>query len=560
MYDTECEKKNVEQDIENKKSKRIKWLLSGCVIVVLAVAVFCVMISFKEKEKDMERVMLPQEVESVAEEEDVLPGSEMQAYEQFLHGERTTEDGRYLTDLLPEPSGGWNGRVDMITYAYLDLGNDGISELLVTFIGMDLYANEDDSTLEYVLRYDDELEVCYQFETWDRCETEISYYGVIESGGSSGATSHSFFQTMLDADGNAVEIYAVNIEEDLELSLRYEPFRSNGGVLSEAPDAGHHIYQIGENYYLRYDEVMNENRAGYEEFYEFYSEKGYSVRSADEIEVLIADYAKQQGIESWILEDETEPVVQTLERKWYADYAEATSEEKEAVMQAYEQFLHGERTTEDGRYLTDLIPTELEGREWHGEVDAITYAYLDLGNDGMQELLVTLVGMDQYSEGDDSTLEYILRHDGENIVVCYEFETWYAQNTDVAYYGVVQMSGTDGGCHYGELAVLDGHGNLVNIYTMDMEFGSDAGLDAVTCSYQIGDVYYMVYDKELNKGRACYKEYYNFYDSYGYTVCTSEEIGELIEIYAQEQGMSLQVLKSDIKPEVLILEPEWYSE
>ena len=248
-----------------------------------------------------------------------------QIYEAFLHGEEALNDGRYLLDLLPvqEPGYLWNGYVDEIQYAYLDLGADEIPELLVTFVGMDMYAQDDDSTWEYVIRYDGTgLSVCYEFETWARSDTTVSYYGVVHSGGSNGAASHSSSAGVLDAQGQYQELYWLD-EEGL-VSYFIEPFYSDGftEVDTLAPDTGLCIYRIGGIYYLSYADYLNEGRASYEEVFDFFSEYGYVIYTQDEIREKLAAYQQELDIELWMLEDLTQPQVQILDTQWYADYAE----------------------------------------------------------------------------------------------------------------------------------------------------------------------------------------------------------------------------------------------
>lgn len=248
-----------------------------------------------------------------------------QMYEAFLHGEEALNDGRYLLDLLPmqEPGYLWNGYVDEIQYAYLDLGADEIPELLVTFVGMDIYAQDDDSTWEYVIRYDGTgLSVCYEFETWARSDTTVSYYGVVNSGGSSGAASCSSSVGVLDAQGRYQELY--RLDEEGLVSYFIEPFYSDGftEVDTLAPDTGLCIYCIGGIYYLAYADYLNEGRASYEEVFNFFSEYGYVIYSQEEIQEKIAAYQQELQIEQWMLEDLTQPQVQILATQWYADYVE----------------------------------------------------------------------------------------------------------------------------------------------------------------------------------------------------------------------------------------------
>ncbi len=248
-----------------------------------------------------------------------------QMYEAFLHSEVALDDGRYLLDLLPEYEPGylWNGYVDEIQYAYLDLGADEIPELLVTFVGMDMYEQDDESTWEYVIRYDGAgLSVCYEFETWARSDTSVSYYGVVSSAGSGGATSHSSSAGVLDAQGRYQELY--RLDEEGIVSYFMEPFYSEGFTDLDAivPDTGLCIYWIGDIYYLMYADYLNEGRASYEEVFDFFSEYGYVVYTQEEIREKLAAYQQELDIELWMLEEWTEPQVQILETQWYAEYAQ----------------------------------------------------------------------------------------------------------------------------------------------------------------------------------------------------------------------------------------------
>lgn len=98
---------------------------------------------------------------------------------------------------------GWNDKIEGISYACLDCGNDGSMELAVRFKGIDIYSPSDDSSVTFVLRYDGNRPVlCYAFETWARSETQLYYYGFVENSGSGGAQVHYYSADVLDLDGS----------------------------------------------------------------------------------------------------------------------------------------------------------------------------------------------------------------------------------------------------------------------------------------------------------------------------------------------------------------------
>lgn len=245
-------------------------------------------------------------------------------YEAFLHGESTTEDGCYLTDLLPasDPDWGWNGYVDEIRYAYLDLGNDGSPELFVEFVGMDLYCPDDNSTLSYVLKYADSgLKVCCSYETWARSDTSISYYGVLSDSGSGGASTHYYGLTLLDAEGISIPIY--NEEEEGYVDAFMNPFRDDGVSFgSDQPDAGLSLFTIGDSEYLAYKDYINKGRADYETVRSYYGSYGYTIYTEAEINAFIRTYIQTLGLEEELVYDTTKPDIQSLDVRYYQDVAE----------------------------------------------------------------------------------------------------------------------------------------------------------------------------------------------------------------------------------------------
>lgn len=254
----------------------------------------------------------------------VSPDDATNAYEAFLHGESATADGLYLTDLLPayDADWSWNGYVDEIRYAYLDLGADGSPELLVEFVGMDLYCPDDDSTLSYILKYDgSDLKVCDSYEAWARSSASVSYYGVLSGDGSGGAATHYYDLAVLDAEGNSIPIYD-EVEEGY-VDTFMNPFRDDGITFdSSQPDAGLGLFTIGDSEYLAYMDYINEERADYETVSSYYGSYGYKIYTEAEIDALIRERIQALGLEEWLVYDTTAPLMQSLDVRYYQDFAE----------------------------------------------------------------------------------------------------------------------------------------------------------------------------------------------------------------------------------------------
>lgn len=262
------------------------------------------------------------------------------AYQEFLRGELPTQEGKYLLDFLADYEDGvdWDGYVDEIDYAYLDLGNDNIQELLVTFVGMDFYCADDVSTDEYILKYDEDgLKVCYEFQTWARSDTEVSYYGIVKGSGSNGATSNEKDGSVLDGEGSLIPVYSSEIQGDLSIGYM-EPFHQDGVdmavVAAALPDVELSSYEIGNQYYLAYDET-DYNTMSFAEVSSILSSRfGYQLYTTNQINDKIDEYAESIGLDVWSLKDVPELKTEVLDKQYYGIYAkpdalEFTTEEQE---------------------------------------------------------------------------------------------------------------------------------------------------------------------------------------------------------------------------------------
>lgn len=56
-------------------------------------------------------------------------------------------------------------KIKSIDYSYIDCGKDGVNELVLRLNGMNIYDEDDDSTLVYIIKYiDGKLSFCYKYE------------------------------------------------------------------------------------------------------------------------------------------------------------------------------------------------------------------------------------------------------------------------------------------------------------------------------------------------------------------------------------------------------------
>ena len=101
-----------------------------------------------------------------------------------------------------------------IQYANLDLGADGVPELLLYIPGP--FVDSNGGITLIVKELDGKLQVIYGYADWSRSETSINEYGYISGGGSNGASNHGFDEGVLAADGTYT--YAFYEEEESEIN------------------------------------------------------------------------------------------------------------------------------------------------------------------------------------------------------------------------------------------------------------------------------------------------------------------------------------------------------
>lgn len=163
----------------------------------------------------------------------------MEAYEKFINNEMklsfdyimhmdNTEEASYMKEgehSLSEVLGiitehyfnnSTDKKIESIDYAYIDCGNDGVKELALRFNGMDIYSEEDESTLVYIIKYiDGKLSLRYYFNTWARSESIMNEYGYLWSGGSNGASNYMENYSLIDKAGNWQFIVSTESEQDI---------------------------------------------------------------------------------------------------------------------------------------------------------------------------------------------------------------------------------------------------------------------------------------------------------------------------------------------------------
>ena len=241
--------------------------------------------------------------------------SPLLAYERFLKGEETlrVREGAWnrgdrhtdwtFQDILTEIQNEYlvysdRSEVSGIEYAFMDCGEDGAEEMQVRFVGLDIYSYGDDSELTMVISCrDGQLELLYTCESWARSNTEIDFYGCIDSGGAESAGEFLSEMKYIDGNGDIQTVY----------EMRYLGGWWAGGITRTAyntafagdeADIAVECYTInGEEYKVLYaDESVPE----YQNFISLCEQEGIRFVAEEEVDRLIDRRRMELGIkESW---------------------------------------------------------------------------------------------------------------------------------------------------------------------------------------------------------------------------------------------------------------------
>lgn len=168
-----------------------------------------------------------------------------------------------------------------------------------------------------------------------------------------------------------------------------------------------------------------------------------------------------------------------------------TMDANELSMDVYEKFMKNEAKVSFDRFMPkeDMGETIYEkGREYtlsevldkvtayyfpsatNKKIKYIDYSYIDCGEDGINELVLRLNGMDFYAEDDDSALVYIIKYIDGKLSLCYDYKTWARSDTTMNEYGYYESVGSSGASSHGtDYGLIDKDGNWQFIVSIESE-------------------------------------------------------------------------------------------
>lgn len=173
-----------------------------------------------------------------------------------------TELGQAVSAWYLKPEYSDKTSYDSIQYAYMECLDNSSKKLLVKFIGLNIYAPDDDSYLVFILTEEDgQLYVTDGYECWARSATKAYQNGYLDSSGSNGAGDHSAALLAVLSNGKATGIYQQETLSGSFADLGGGVYNEVFGENYEVPTFVVSITTIGDETYYTYgiDECPNED-------------------------------------------------------------------------------------------------------------------------------------------------------------------------------------------------------------------------------------------------------------------------------------------------------------
>ena len=131
----------------------------------------------------------------------------------------------------------------------------------------------------------------------------------------------------------------------------------------------------------------------------------------------------------------------------------------------FEEFIE----IDNGYTLDELLQAVVTYYELE-KTPTVEYAYMDCGNDGVEELAVRFCGTERYSKGDDSTIVFVVKEKGDKLEMCFAYETWARSDSTLNYCGYYTSAGSGGASIHGwDVGYIDGTGQYIFVQAGEEE-------------------------------------------------------------------------------------------
>lgn len=224
-----------------------------------------------------------------------------------------TELGQHVSDYFLDPEYTDKTSYDSMQYAYIECPDtpEDDRNLLIKFIGLNIYTQDDKSYAVFVITEDNgQLSITYTYQCWARGASIANSNGILNNSGSGGAGDHYDGQSVILADGTNVSIY------DAEFLYGWWTSYVDAGIYSEVfgeeTEPGGltvAIYTIDNKRYYLYDmsECTEDERTLCESYITRCREKqGINWVTEEEIQTAVRNRCSALGIDYEITEQQQE--------------------------------------------------------------------------------------------------------------------------------------------------------------------------------------------------------------------------------------------------------------
>lgn len=209
------------------------------------------------------------------------------------------ELGKCVSEYYFDPKRTDKTSYDHVQYAYVECPDNtdtNDKNLLVKFIGLDIYCSDDDSYAVFVITDDNgQLYVTDTYECWARSETTAYTNGILSLFGSSGALDNYDELSVILSNGKQTPIYAAHI-----VSERFEEFYLD-----------FFYYTIGGEKYYQYDmsDCPEDKKAQCEDYINnYWNETDIIWSTEEEIQAAIQNQCSAIGVDYSITQSPEEVV------------------------------------------------------------------------------------------------------------------------------------------------------------------------------------------------------------------------------------------------------------
>lgn len=195
-------------------------------------------------------------------------------------------------------------------YYTVDLGNDGDTELCVELSDFDMSIPDWDYATFVIKEFDGKLKCVYCFLGMARWSYGITYYGVVQGGGASGAGSHGYDEGFLDANGKYHLLYKSEENYPGWYSYYDDAFSTISQKLTSLEEEGYETVTVTTSFddkkggdYLTsiyvyngdYEEV-SESDPKYASIKKIFTDQGIKLTSYEESEDIIRERCQKVGV------------------------------------------------------------------------------------------------------------------------------------------------------------------------------------------------------------------------------------------------------------------------